>query len=132
MRKVFAALATLFLLVVVAQFFFAATGAFSTDPDRGAFRPHHALGYVLFLLPLVMALVAALARLTRRLMWLSLLAVGLTTVEVVIAKVAMALGGAPGGLVFGLHGVCGLVLLAAAWQLFRQAGLPAARIGAGA
>lgn len=122
MRKAFAGLATLLLLVVVAQFYFAASGGFSTGPDRAAYRPHHALGYVIFLLPMAMAVVAALARMPRRLTWLAVLVTGLATVEVVIAKVAMASSSAVGGLVFGLHAVCGIALLAATWTIFRQAG----------
>ncbi|MDI1462399.1 DUF6220 domain-containing protein [Catellatospora sp. KI3] len=122
MRKTFAVLATLLLLVVVAQFYFAASGAFSTDPDRAAYRPHHALGYVIFLLPLLMAGVAAPARLPRRLILSTLLVTVLTTVEVVVAKVAWAIGsGTAGQLVFGLHAVCGTALLAVVWTVFRQA-----------
>ena len=45
MRKVFAVLATLLVLVVVAQFFLAASGAFDTAPNDESFQPHRALGY---------------------------------------------------------------------------------------
>src|SRR5262245_20547861 len=103
MRKAFAALATLLLLVVIAQFFFAATGAFSTAPNDESFRTHRALGYVIFLLPVVMVAVAALARIPGRLIGMTALVSGLTTVQVVIAMVAKAFGEntTTGQLVFG-------------------------------
>ena len=81
MRKAFAGLAILLMLVVVAEFYFAARGGFSTAPRAESYRPHHALGYVIFLLPLLMAVVAAVARLPRRLIGLSVLVAGLTAVQ---------------------------------------------------
>lgn len=117
MRKAFTGLAALLMLVVVAEFYFAAAGA----ATPGLYRPHHLLGYVIFLLPLVMALVAALGRLPRRLIGLSLTVAGLTSLQVVIAKVARALGGDAGGLVFGLHAVSGLAIPVVAWLILRRA-----------
>lgn len=141
MRKAFAALATLLMLVVVAQFFFAASGAFSTAPNDEAYRPHHALGYVIFLLPVVMTIVAALARTPGRLIGMTALVAGLTAVQVVIAKLARAFGDAGdstvGQLIFGLHAVTGLVMLAVVAMIVRQAralsksAAPARRAGAG-
>ena len=124
MRKAFAGLAALLLVVVVAQFFFAASGGFSTDPDRGAYQPHHVLGYVIFLLPLLMAGIAAVARLPRRLIGLSALVAVLTSVEVLIAKVARAIDG--GEVAFGLHAVVALALFAVVWMIFRAAWTPSA------
>jgi hypothetical protein len=126
MRKVFAGLATLLAVLVVAQFFFAAAGGFSTDPDPATFRPHHALGYVIFTVPLVMAAVAALARMPRRLIGLTTLIAGLVTVQVLIGALARGLGDAgetttTSELVFGLHGVNGLVILAVSGAIVRQA-----------
>ena len=122
-RTAFAALAILLLLVVVAQFFFAATGAFSSAPHDESFRPHHALGYVIFVVPVVMAAVAALARMPGRLIALPALIAGLTSVQVLIAEVARGLGEdtAAGQFVFGLHAVNGLVILAVARAIVRQA-----------
>ncbi|GAA1613266.1 DUF6220 domain-containing protein [Catellatospora bangladeshensis] len=116
MRKAFTGLAGLLMLAVVAEFYFAAAGA----AEPGLYRPHHVLGYVIFLLPLVMALVAALGGLPRRLIGLALLVVGLTSLQVVIAKAARALGDG-GGLVFGLHAVSGLAIPLVAWLILRQA-----------
>ncbi|PWU59337.1 hypothetical protein DLE60_17085 [Micromonospora globispora] len=138
MRKAFAALATLLLLIVIAQFFFAATGAFSTAPNDESFRMHHALGYVIFLVPVVMVVVAALARMPGRLIGMAALVSGLTAVQVLIAVVARAFGESTtaGQLVFGLHAVNGLAMLAVAGMIVRQAralsrpAAPAGRLGA--
>jgi hypothetical protein len=119
MRKAFAALAALLLLVVVAEFYFAASGA--ADPDGSSYRPHHVLGYVIFLLPLVTAAVGALGRLPGRLIGLAAAVAGLTAVQVVIAKLARALGDTAGPLVFGLHAVNGLVMVAVVGLVARQA-----------
>lgn len=126
MRKAFAALATLLVLVVVAQFYFAASGAFSTAPNDESFRPHRALGYVIFLLPVLMTIVAALARMPGRLIGMAGLVAGLTAVQVVIAELAKAFGDSgdsttPGPLVFGLHAVNGLFIMAVAGTVARQA-----------
>ena len=57
LRRVFALLATLLVLVVVAQFFLAASGAFDTAPNDESFQPHRALGYGLVLLAIVLTIV---------------------------------------------------------------------------
>jgi hypothetical protein len=127
MRKVFAGLATLLALVVVAQFYFAASGAFSAAPNDESFRPHRALGYVIFLLAVLMTIVAALARMPRRLVGMAGLVAGLTVVQVVIAVLARAFNDTGdtsttvGQLVFGLHAVNGLVIMAVAGTLARRA-----------
>ena len=120
MRKAFAGLAILLMLTVMAEFYFAARGGFSTAPRAQSYRPHHALGYVIFLLPLLMAVVAAVARMPRRLAGLSVLVAGLTAVQVLIAKVAHALGDTAGPLVFGLHAVGALALAAVTWVIVRR------------
>ena len=126
MRKAFAGLAILLMLVVVAQFFLAASGAFSTAPNDESFRPHRALGYVIFLLPVVMTIVAALARMPGRLIGMAALVAGLTVVQVVIAVLARAFGDTGdsttvGQLIFGLHAVNGLVIVALVGMIVRQA-----------
>jgi hypothetical protein len=120
MRKAFTGLAALLVLVLVAQFFFAALGGFSTDPQRAAYRPHHALGYVIFSVPVVMAIVGAIARLPRRLIGLSALVAGLTTLQVLLGSLARSLGDTGGGLVFGLHGINGLAIMAVSVGILRQ------------
>ncbi|WP_196279193.1 DUF6220 domain-containing protein [Catellatospora vulcania] len=121
MRKAFAVLATLLTLVVVAEFYFAASGASATGPGGAAYRPHHVLGYVIFLLPVVMVIVGAPARIPGRLIATTAGIAGLTAVQVVIAKLARAVGDTGGQLVFGLHAVNGLLLLAMVMTTLRQA-----------
>ncbi|HZM81609.1 MAG TPA: DUF6220 domain-containing protein [Candidatus Limnocylindrales bacterium] len=129
MRKAFAGLAILLMLVVVAEFFFAASGGFSTAPRAESYRPHHVLGYVIFLLPVLMAIVAALARMPGRLIGLAALVAGLTSIQVLIAKLATAISdtgddpgdGTLGPLIFGLHAVSGLAIPAVAWMIVRAA-----------
>jgi hypothetical protein len=142
MRKAFAGLAILLMLVVVAQFYFAASGAFSTAPKDESYRPHHALGYVIFFLPLLMTIIGALARMPGRLIGMTALVAGLTGVQVVIAVLATAFGDtgestSTGQLIFGLHAVNGLVIMAVVGMIVRQAralskpAVPHRRAGAG-
>jgi hypothetical protein len=122
-RKTFAGLAALLLLVVVAQFYFAATGAFNPAPKDEAFRAHLALGWVVFFLPVVMTIVGALARMPGRLIGFAALVAGLASVQVLIAALARAAGddSTAGQLIFGLHAVNGLLILAVSGLLLRQA-----------
>ncbi|XVU21207.1 DUF6220 domain-containing protein [Actinoplanes sp. CA-054009] len=106
MRKIFKFLAAALVLIVVAQFVFATTGGFHAS----SYRLHHAMGYVIFFVPLVMAIVAAAGHLPARLVWVSVLVVGLDSLQVVIAEV--------GGLWTALHGLNGLAILAASAWLF--------------
>jgi hypothetical protein len=127
LRKVFAVLATLLVLVVVAQFFLAASGAFDTAPNDESFQPHRALGYAIFLLAVLLTIVAALARMPGRLIGMTALVAGLTVVQVVIAVLARAFNDTgdtsttAGQLVFGLHAVNGLVILTVAGTVARRA-----------
>ncbi len=126
MRKTFGGLSILLVVIVVAQFFFAAVGGFSTAPREESYRPHHALGYVIFVLPLLMMAVAALARLPRRFFGLLALVAGLTTLQVLIANAAKAMDDSGdartgGPLLFRLHAINGLVILGTTlvivWQM---------------
>ena len=121
-HRAFAALAALQLLIVLAQFYLAATGAFSAKPAGEAFEPHKALGYATFIVPVVMAVVAAAGRLPGRLTRLSTLVAGLVTVQVIVAKIAESLGdnGTAGPLLFGLHGLVALVIVAMVGDLARR------------
>jgi Family of unknown function (DUF6220) len=127
MRRVFALLATLLVLLVVAQFFLAASGAFDTAPNDESFRPHRALGYVIFLLPVVMTILATLTRMPGRLIGMTALVAGLTVLQVVIAVLARAFNDSSdtsttaGQLIFGLHAVNGLLIMAVAGTVARQA-----------
>jgi Family of unknown function (DUF6220) len=126
MRKAFAGLAALLMLVVVVQFFLAGMGAFDTAPNEESFAPHRALGYWTVLLAVVLTVVAALARMPGRLIGLSGLVAGLGILQPVIGVVAKAFGDSEqtttaGQLVFGLHTVNALVIIAVAHNVFRQA-----------
>jgi hypothetical protein len=127
MRKAFTGLAALLMLAVVAQFYLAASGAFSTAPNDESFQPHRALGYGIFLLAVLTTIVAALARIPGRLIGMAGLVVGLTVVQVVIAVLARAFNDTgdtsttAGQLVFGLHAVNGLAIMGVVGTIVRQA-----------
>jgi Family of unknown function (DUF6220) len=127
MRRSFAGLAILQLLAVVAQFFLAASGAFDTAPNDESFQAHRALGAGIVLLAVLVTIVGAIARMPGRLIGMSGLVAGLAVVQVVIRAIATAFDGAGGSttageLVFGLHAVNGLAILAVAGLIVRQAG----------
>ena len=115
MRRVFTVLATLLVLVVVSQFFLAASGAFNTAPKDESFHPHRALGYGIVLIALLVTAAAALARMPGRIIGMSALIAVLGAVQPLIRAVSDAVGdmGEPSmaNLVFGLHAVNGLVIL---------------------
>jgi hypothetical protein len=127
LRRTFALLATLLVLVVVAQFFLAASGAFDTAPNDESFQTHRALGYGIFFFAIVLTIIAALARMPGRLIAMTGLVAVLTVVQVVIAVVARAFNDTgdtsttAGKLVFGLHAVNGLIILAVAETVARRA-----------
>ncbi|HEY1176418.1 MAG TPA: DUF6220 domain-containing protein [Phytomonospora sp.] len=122
MRKLFAGLSAVLLLLVAAQFFFAAAGAFSYE----AYRPHHVLGYVIFSVPIVMAIVAALAKLPGRVIGMTLAISALVGLEVLIAVTAKAVGELAGALVFGLHALVGMAIMGIAVAILRAVRPPAA------
>jgi hypothetical protein len=127
LRRVFAVLATLLVLVVVAQFFLAASGAFDTAPKDESFQPHRALGYGIVLFAVLLTIVAALARMPGRLIGMTAVVAGLTAVQPVIAALARAFNDTgdtsttAGELVFGLHAVNGLIIVAVAATVARRA-----------
>ncbi|MEU7804094.1 DUF6220 domain-containing protein [Micromonospora arborensis] len=127
MRKAFAGLAALLMLAVVAQFFLAASGAFDTAPNDESFQPHRMLGGGIVLLSVLVTIAAATARMPGRLIGLSGLVAGLAVVQFLIKAVATVFdstGGSTtaGQLVFGLHAVNGLAIMAVAGRIVRQAG----------
>lgn len=127
MRKLYVVFAGLLLLAVVAQFYLAAVGAFDTAPNDESFAPHRSLGYVIMVLALLAIVVAAVARVPPRLIGLTSLIAGLVVIQSLIRVVAEALGEsgdtttAAGRLVFGMHALNGLAILAAAASVFRGA-----------
>ena len=123
MSRAFTGLATLLLLALVAQFFLAASGAFDTAPTDESFQPHRLLGYGIVALAILLTVVAAAARMPGRLIGMSGLVAGLAAVQAVIRTIAKALGASTtaGDLVFGLHAVNGLAILAVVAAIVRQA-----------
>ncbi|GIF47597.1 hypothetical protein DFJ67_7068 [Asanoa ferruginea] len=117
MRKAFAGVAALLMVVVVIQFFLAGSGAFDNGPVDEAFKPHRSLGYLTVILAIVLTLAAAVARMPGRIIGLAGLVAGLTLLQPVIAVVAKGFGDegtttTAGQIVFGLHAVNGLVIMA--------------------
>ncbi|MBB4931159.1 hypothetical protein F4561_001979 [Lipingzhangella halophila] len=126
MRKVFAGLAIIMMLVVVVQFFLAASGAFDTAPNDESFQAHRALGYGIVLFAVVLAVIAALARVSGRLVALPGLVAVLAVVQAVIGVVANMSAGAGGSamvgqLIFGMHAVNGLAIIAVVGLIVQQA-----------
>jgi hypothetical protein len=142
LRRAFALLAALLVLVVVAQFFLAAAGAFDPAPNDESFQTHRALGYGIVLFAILLTIVAALARMPGRLVGMTGLIAGLGVGQGLIRAVAAAFNDTgdttttAGQLVFGLHAINGLIMLAVAQTVARRArALPrsavTARPGAG-
>ena len=127
MRRVYALLAALLVLLVVAQFFLAASGAFNTAPNDESFQAHRALGYGLVLLAIVVTIVGALARMPGRLIGMTGLIAGLGVGQGLIRALAAALNDSgdtsttAGTLVFGLHAVNALFILSLAGTVARRA-----------
>jgi Family of unknown function (DUF6220) len=125
MRKVFRALASLLMLAVVVQFFLAGTGAFDSAPKDESFQPHRALGYGILLFAVVLALIAAVARMPVRLVGMTGLVAGLVLVQAVISAIAGAVGdtgdSTVGDLIFGQHAVNGLIIAAVVGMILRRA-----------
>ena len=127
MRRVFAVFAALLVLVVVTQFFLAASGAFDTAPKDESFQPHRALGYAILLFAVLLTIVAALARMPRRLVGMTGLVAGLTVGQALIGALADGFNGTDGTsttagqLIFGLHAVNGLAVMTVAATVARKA-----------
>jgi len=130
-RKVFLGLSGLLMLAVVAQFYFAATGAFTKPQADDSYALHAMNGMLVIPLLSVLATVAAaVARAPGRLIGFTLLPLGLVIVQVLIVVLGGALTGTTeertttGGLVIlGLHAINGLAIMAVAGTILRRARL---------
>jgi len=125
-RRIFAFLAALQALAVIAQFFLAASGAFATGAKDESFEPHRSLGYGIAGFAILLTIVAALARKPRRVIGMTALVAGLVVVQSLIRVIADSLNDGDastwaGQLVFGLHAVNGLVILSVAVTIARRA-----------
>lgn len=127
MRRVFAGLAALLVLVIVVQFYLAASAAFDTAPKDEAFQTHRALGYGIVVFAVVLTAIGALARMPGRLIGMTGLVAGLGVLQGLIRALAAAfddtgdVSTTAGRLVFGLHAINGLIILALAATVARRA-----------
>jgi heme A synthase len=127
MRKLFAILATVMVVTLVAQFCLAASGAFDTAPIDESFHPHRVLGGAIIGFACLLTLVAALAKAPRRLIAMSGLVAALGLLQSLIGAVADALNGpgdastAAGKSVFSLHALNALIIMAVAVRVARNA-----------
>jgi hypothetical protein len=129
MRKIYAVLAGLQLLAVLAQFYFAAVGAFAHPQTDRSYALHGVDGTIVIPIVAVLATgAAALARVPGRLVWATIAPLGLVVVQVLILLVGFKLTGSteerttPAGLdILGLHALGGLATLGVAGYVFTQA-----------
>jgi hypothetical protein len=127
MRRVFTVLASVLVLMVVTQFFLAASGAFNTAPNDESFQPHRALGYGIVVFAILVTIVGALGRMPGRLIGMAGLVAALGVGQGLIRAIAAAFNDTgdasttAGTLVFGLHAVNALAMLALAGAVARRA-----------
>ena len=130
MRKVYCGLTGLMLLAVLAQFYFAAVGAFAKPADDNSFALHSITGMMIIpLLSLLATIVAAIAKVPGRLIGLTILPLGLVIVQVLIIAVGNAMSDTTAGehttpaalVVLGLHGLNGLAIMGVAGTVFGRA-----------
>jgi hypothetical protein len=128
-RRIYVALTGLMMLAVLAQFYFAAVGAFDKPQDDESFGLHLAIGMMIIpVVSLLATLVAALARAPGRLIGLTVAPVGLIILQILITELGKNLGGStddqttPAALAFlGLHAINGLFIMAVAGMVMRGA-----------
>jgi hypothetical protein len=129
-RRVYVGLSGLLLLAVVAQFYFAAVGAFAKPQDDASFALHDLTGGMIIPALSLLATIAALvARLPGRQIGLTILPLGLVIVQVLIVAVGKALTDSDAGdhttpaalAVLGLHAVNGLAIMAVSGRVLSGA-----------
>jgi len=128
-RRAYVALVGLLMLAVIAQFYFAAVGAFAKPQDDQSFALHLMDGMMIIpVLSLLATLVAALARAPGRLIGLTAAPVGLVVLQVLITELGKNLGAStddsttPVALAFlGLHAINGLAIVAVIGITMRRA-----------
>jgi hypothetical protein len=126
-RRVYLGLTGLLLLAVVAQFYFAAVGAFAKPQDDSSFALHDLTGMLIIpVLSLLATVAAAIARVPGRLIGLTILPLGLVVVQVLIIGLGKALSNTDGAehttaaalAVMGLHALNGLAIMAVTGTVF--------------
>ncbi len=129
MRRAYVVLVGLLLASGAMQFYFAAIGAFTRPQTDDSFSLHLTNGRIVFPLLGVLAIgAAALARAPGRLIGLTSLPLALGIVQSLIVVLGNAIGGATEQrtpalslAILGLHAVNGLVIIAVAGAVMRQA-----------
>jgi hypothetical protein len=121
-RYVYLGLVWLYVAGIVVQVFLAGMGLFGTSRD---FEPHVGLGWILHLVPVLLLIVAAVARVGSRLIWWN---VALLVVQFVQPILALSRNDAP--VVAAFHPVLALVIFwlaltigLKAWRLVREPAL---------
>jgi hypothetical protein len=127
-RRLYLVLSGLLLLAVVAQFYFAAVGAFAKPQNDSSFALHDMTGSIVIpVVSLLLTIVAAVARAPGRLIGLSILPLGLVVVQMLIVAVGRAFNDSgdqttPVGLaILGLHALNGLAIGGVAGLILRRA-----------
>jgi hypothetical protein len=107
-RILFFGLTAIYLLAVIVQFFLAGLGAFSGDWDV-----HTGVGFVVSLSSLLLLVVAAIARLPRRMFLMTLLLVGLNALQILLPHLET-------DELAALHPVNALVIVIVAYTLMQS------------
>jgi hypothetical protein len=129
MRRVYVVLVGLLLASGVAQFYFAAIGAFTKPQTEDSFALHSMNGRIVFpLLAILATAAAALAKAPGKLIGLTILPFGLGIVQVLIIVLGNVIGGAteqrttPVALaILGLHALNGMAILGVTATVMRRA-----------
>ncbi len=128
MRKTYAVITGLLLLAVVAQFYFAAVGAFAKPQTDSSYALHSVNGMaVIGPLSLLATLFAALAKAPRRQIGMAVLPFALVIVQVLIIALGEAFNTtgdrttAVGLTIMGLHALNGLAIMAVSGKMFADA-----------
>jgi Family of unknown function (DUF6220) len=128
-RKVYFGLSVLLVLAVVLQFYFAAVGAFTKPQTDSSYGLHSLNGMMVIpLLSILATIAAAVARAPGRLIGLAIAPFGLVILQVLIIAAGKAFtdgdNTTPAALVvYGLHAVNGLAIMAVAGTNVRAARL---------
>jgi len=127
-RRLYVVLTGLMMLSILAQFYFAAVGAFAKPQDDSSFAVHDVNGMMILpLLSIAATVVALLARAPGRQVGLTIAPLGLVLVQVLIVELGRALNGADDATtplslaILGLHAVNGLAIMAVAGLTMRGA-----------
>jgi hypothetical protein len=118
MRKALVIITAVLLVAFVAQFVFAAVGAFTKPAGDGAYALHSVNGMVVIpILTLLTVLIAVLAKAPGRLIGLATVPIGLVVVQALIATLANAFTDASGAstplslTIGGLHALNAIVVV---------------------